>query len=64
MAERLITFYVFLKDVKESNLISWSGNKIEKQGDIESRNEFDVNNRVCIEMLPDSRARACICGFE
>ena len=34
---------VFLKDVKESNLISWSGNQIEKQSDNESRNEFDVN---------------------
>ena len=37
---------VFLKDVKESNLISWSGNQIEKQGDNESRNEFDLSDRV------------------
>ena len=42
--------FAFLKEVIESNLYAWSGNKIEKETENESRNEFDVNRvgkKIC-----------------
>ena len=37
----------FLKDFKESNLFTWSGNKNEKDSENESRNDVNRVGKVC-----------------